>query len=67
MNPKNLKLSIVPYYGSFEQYQKMKDINELVNNMNNMNIDEECQLCKKLKQKLGKNNRLARIMKCIKK
>ena len=42
MNPKNLKLSIVPYYGSFEQYQKMKDINELVNNMNNMNIDEEC-------------------------
>ena len=46
---------------------KTKEMNELINNINNMNINEECQLCKNLKQRLGKNNRFAKMMKCIKK
>ena len=60
-------LKIVQYYGGFEQYHKTKEINELVNNMNNMNMDDECMLCKKLRQKMGKNNRFAKMMKCVKK
>ena len=62
-------LSIVPYYNSYEEYLKKLELNELVNSIININIniDEERLLCKKLRQKLGKNNRFAKIMKCIKK
>jgi hypothetical protein len=60
-------LSIVPYFNSYEDYLKKKEMNQLIDNMNNITINEECALCKKLRQKLGKNNRFAKIMKCIKK
>ena len=60
-------LKIVPYYGSFEQYKKTKEMNELTNIMNNIKIEDECMLCKKLREKLGKNNRFAKMMKCVKK
>ncbi len=37
------------------EYIKNKNVNELINKMDEVKITNECMLCKKLKQKLGKN------------
>ncbi len=59
-------LSIILYNkDSFIDYIKNKDMNQLIDSINNININE-CMLCKKLKQKLGKNNRFATTLKCVK-
>ncbi len=41
---------------AFLEYIKNKHMDTLINKMDNININiNECMLCKKLKQKLGKN------------
>ncbi len=37
------------------EYIKNKNVNELINKMDEVKITNECMLCKKLKEKLGKN------------
>ena len=62
-------LSIVKYNkNAFLDYIKNKDMNQLVDSMSNIDINinnNECMLCKKLKQKLGKN-RFMKTLKCVK-
>jgi|LakMenEpi03Aug12_release.lakeMendotaPanAssembly.Ray.scaffolds.fasta_scaffold5568939_1 hypothetical protein len=62
-------LSIVKYNkNAFLDYIKNKDMNQLVDSMNDIDINDnnnECMLCKKLKQKLGKN-RFMKTLKCVK-
>ncbi len=61
-------LSIIQYNkNAFMDYIKNKDMEQLIDNINTINInDDDCMLCKKLKQKLGKNNRFAKTLKCVK-
>lgn len=47
------------------EYIKNKNVNELINKMDEIKIDE-CMLCKKLKQKLG-NNKFGKELKFCKK
>jgi hypothetical protein len=66
-------LSIVKYNkNAFLDYIKNRDMNQLVDSMNDIDINinininnNECMLCKKLKQKLGKN-RFMKTLKCVK-
>lgn len=41
-------------------------INNLINKMENININDECKLCQRLRKKLG-HNKSGRILKCVKK
>jgi hypothetical protein len=47
-------LSIIQY-NDILNYIKNKNMNNLIEKMNDVKITHECMLCKKLKQKLGKN------------
>jgi hypothetical protein len=60
-------LSIIKYNpNAFLDYIKNKNMNELIEKMNDVKITHECMLCKKLKQKLGKNT-LGKTLKFCKK
>ncbi len=41
-------------------------INDLIQKMEKTEINDECKLCKKLRERLGKN-KMGRIFKCVKK
>ena len=47
-------------------YIKNKNVNELIDKINEIKITNECMLCKKLKHKLGKNS-LGKTLKYCKK
>jgi hypothetical protein len=60
-------LSIIKYNpNAFLEYVKNKDMCNLIENMNNININDDCMLCKKLKEKIGKN-KFGINLKCTKK
>jgi hypothetical protein len=46
--------------------KNLKIINDLANKMENVNINDECRLCKKLREKMGKKHTLffGRKFKC---
>ena len=48
------------------EYIKNKNVNELINKMDEVKINNECMLCKKLKQKLG-NYKFGKELKFCKK
>jgi hypothetical protein len=69
---KNIK-SIIQYNpDAFLDYIKNKHMNQLIDNINtginniNINNHDECMLCNKLKQRLGKN-KLGKVLKYCKK
>ena len=45
---------------------KDNNIFDLINKMDSVDINDECRLCQRLRQKMGRN-KLGRILKCVKK